>query len=69
MDLCANTQSLNRYMDKQESNERLREQFENSIEDEISEIEEIVESIKRKAKDYEGLDFTEEAKDRIRDVI
>lgn len=66
---CANTYHLNKYLDKQEEAEKALESFEASIADSIQIIEDEIKSILTSADDFYGYDFTEDAKEMIRELI
>jgi len=68
--MCENTEYLNRREQKTEKTEKYLYFFENDIEDDLIEIENIANMIKAMAKDYcDDYDFTEDAKELIRERI
>jgi len=58
MERCANTEALNRHLDKQEREETAREDLFKFLENELEEHRIIVAKIQEAAKDYKGFDFT-----------
>jgi len=66
---CENTEALNRREQKTEKTEKYLYFFKNDIEDDLIEIENIANRIKDMAKDYYEYDFTEDAKELIKERI
>lgn len=62
MDRCANTESLNKYLNQQEIEENMLEEFSDSIYDDIQEL-------KEKAKDFNGWDFSNELENIIKEML
>lgn len=63
------TNAINKHQEKLRKQEISLELFKDSIDDELAEIMEIVKTLKKKARDYDGYDFTEEIKCLLEDLI
>lgn len=66
---CANSKALEIYQDKLKKQELSFELFLSSIDDDLSEIQELIKKVKKKALNYDDLDFTEEVKKLLGDLI
>lgn len=65
----ANTEALNRYQNKLAKQEKAFELFCDEIDDDLVELSEMIEHLKKIAKDYKHYDFTEELEDIIRENL
>lgn len=63
------TNAINKHQEKLRKQETSLELFKDSIDDELAEIMDIIKVLKRKAKDYDGFDFTEELKELLEELI
>lgn len=66
---CATTNALNKYQDKLKKQEQSYDLFLTSIDDDLVEIQDLIKKIKKRADGFDGLDFTDEAKELLRDLI
>lgn len=66
---CAVENAMIKYQEKLVNQETSLELFIDSIDDELAEIMEIIKTLKKKARDYDGYDFTEEIKSLFLDMI
>lgn len=69
MERCANTNALNKYQEKLAKQSKAHERFIDEIDDDLLELQEIVQKLKKKAENYDGYDFTEELKEIVNDSI
>lgn len=65
----ANTKALNKYQEKLAKQSKTYGRFIDEIDDDLLELQEIVQKLKKKAENYDGYDFTEELKELINDTI
>lgn len=63
------TNAINKHQEKLRKQEISLELFIDSIDDDLAEIMEIIKTLKKKARDYDGYDFTEELKSLLEDLI
>lgn len=66
---CAVENAMIKHQEKLMKQEISLELFKDSIDDDLAEIMEIVKTLKKKARDYDGYDFTEELKSLLEDLI
>ena len=66
---CSITNALNKYQEKMRKQEISLELFLNSIDDDLEEIQDLIMKVKKRADDYDGLDFTEEIKELLVELI
>ena len=66
---CPVENAMIKYQEKLMKQETSLELFIDSIDDELAEIMEIVKTLKKKARDYDGYDFTEDLKCLLEDLI
>ena len=66
---CAVENAIINHQEKLMKQEISLELFIDSIDDELAEVMEIVKTLKKKARDYDGYDFTEELKSLLEDLI
>jgi len=65
----ANTEYLNKYLERQEIRNNEFSLFLDSVDDELFQITQIVKSIKKKAIDFNGYDFSENIKEVLNDTL
>lgn len=63
------TNAINKHKEKLRKQEISLELFKDSIDDDLAEIMEIIKILKRKAKDYDGFDFSEDLKELLEELI
>ena len=63
------TSAINKHQEKLRKQEISLELFKDSIDDDLAEIMEIIKILKRKAKDYDGFDFSEDLKELLEELI
>lgn len=66
---CANSKALETYQDKLKKQELSYDLFLTAIDDDLVEIQELINKVKRKADGFDGYDFTEEIKSLLEDLI
>ena len=66
---CGVEKALNRYQDKLKKQELSYDLFLTAIDDDLVEIQELINKVKKKADDFDGYDFTEEIKSLLEDLI
>lgn len=66
---CATTRALNKYREKMRKQEISLDLFLNSIDDDLVEIQELMRKVIKRAADFDGIDFSEEVENLIRDMI
>ena len=66
---CSITNALNKYQEKMRKQEISLELFLNSIDDDLEEIQDLIMKVKKRADDYDGLEFTEEIKELLVELI
>lgn len=69
MGRCAVTESLNRHQEKLKNQETSYELLCDAIDDDLCEISNLIKKVLKKAENYDNLDFTDEVKKLIRDLI
>ena len=63
------TNAINKHQEKLRKQEISLELFKDSIDDDLAEIMEIIKILKRKAKEYDGFDFSEDLKELLEELI
>lgn len=66
---CPVENAMIKYQEKLVNQETSLELFIDSIDDELAEIMEIVKTLKKKARDYDGFNFSDELKELIEELI
>ena len=66
---CATTNALNKYQEKMRKQEVSLELLLSSIDDDLVEIQDLINKVKKRASDYDGLDFSEEVKSLLVELI
>lgn len=66
---CANSKALKNYQNKLKKQELSYDLFLTAIDDDLSEIQDLINKVKKKADSFDGLDFTEEVKQMLGDLI
>jgi len=66
---CANSKALEIYQNKLKKREVSFELLLSSIDDDLVEIQDLINKVKKRALDYDGLDFTDEIKDLLKEMI
>lgn len=66
---CAVENAMINHQEKLMKQEISLELFKDSIDDDLAEIMDIVKTLKKKARNYDGYDFTEELKSLLEDLI
>lgn len=66
---CAVENAMIKYQEKLVNQETSLELFIDSIDDDLAEIMDIVKVLKRKARDYDGYDFSEDLKEVLEELI
>ena len=66
---CAIENAIINHQEKLMKQETSLELFIDSIDDELSEVMEIVKTLKKKARDYDGYDFSDELKELLEELI
>lgn len=66
---CGVEKALNRYQEKLKKQELSYDLFLTAIDDDLSEIQDLINKVKKKADSFDGLDFTEEVKQMLGDLI
>ena len=66
---CAVENALNRYQEKLKKQELSYDLFLTAIDDDLVEIQELINKVKKKADGFDGYDFTDEAKELLGDLI
>lgn len=66
---CAVESYLNKYQDKLKKQELSYDLFLTAIDDDLVEIQELINKVKKKADGFDGYDFTEEIKEILGDLI
>ena len=65
---CANTYALNKHLAGVEHSETALEYFMDAIETDMADIKEILDILRKLAKNYNGYDFTDDLEDMISDL-
>lgn len=55
---CATTKALNAYQEKLKKQEISYDMFLKSIDDDLVEIQDLINKVKKKSENYDGLDFS-----------
>lgn len=63
------TNAINKHQEKLRKQEISLELFKDSIDDELAEIMDIIKVLKRKARDFNGYDFSEDLDEILRELI
>ena len=66
---CANSKALEIYQNKLKQQEVSFELLLSSIDDDLVEIQELIMKVKKRALDFDGIDFSEEVENLIREMI
>lgn len=66
---CPVENAMIKHQEKLMKQETSLQLFIDSIDDDLAEIMEIIKTLKKKARDYDGYDFTEEIKDLLNELI
>lgn len=66
---CATEKALNKYQEKLKKQELSYDLLLSSIEDDLMEIQELIKKVYKKAENFDDLDFTEEIKSLLEDLI
>lgn len=66
---CATEKALYNYQEKLKKQELSYDLFLTAIDDDLVEIQELINKVKKKADGFDGLDFTEEIKEILGDLI
>ena len=66
---CATENALNRYQEKLKKQELSYDLFLTAIDDDLVEIQELINKVKKKADGFDGYDFTEEIKEMLAELI
>ena len=66
---CANSKALENYQNKLKKQELSYDLFLTAIDDDLVEIQELINKVKKKADGFDGYDFTEEVKELLGDLI
>lgn len=66
---CANSKALENYQNKLKKQEVSFELLLSSLDDDLAEIQELINKVKKRALDYDGLDFSEEIENLLREMI
>lgn len=66
---CAIENALNKYQEKLKKQELSYDLFLTAIDDDLSEIQDLINKVKKKADSFDGYDFTEEIKSLLGDLI
>ena len=66
---CATENALNRYQEKLKKQEVSYDLFLTAIDDDLVEIQELINKVKKKADGFDGYDFREEVKELLVELI
>lgn len=66
---CANSKALEIYQNKLKKQEVSFELLLSSIDDDLVEIQELIKKVKKRASNYDDLDFSEEIENLLREMI
>ena len=66
---CATENALNKYQEKLKKQELSYDLFLTAIDDDLVEIQELINKVKKKADGFDGYDFTEEIENLLKDMI
>lgn len=66
---CATENALNKYQEKLKKKELSYDLFLTAIDDDLSEIQDLINKVKKKADGFDGYDFTEEIENLLKDMI
>lgn len=66
---CATENALNKYQEKLKKKELSYDLFLTTIDDDLAEIQDLINKVKKRALNYDDLDFSEEVKKLLGDLI
>lgn len=66
---CASEKALYKYQEKLKKQELSYDLFLTAIDDDLVEIQDLINKVKKKADGFDGYDFTEEIKSLLEDLI
>lgn len=66
---CAVENALNRYQEKLKKQELSYDLFLTEIDDDLVEIQDLINKVKKRALNYDDLDFSEEIENLLKDMI
>ena len=66
---CATENALNKHQEKLKKQELSYDLFLTAIGDDLAEIQDLINKVKKRALNYDDLDFTEEVKKLLGDLI
>lgn len=66
---CATENALNRHQEKLKKQELSYDLFLTAIDDDLSEIQDLINKVKKKADGFNGYDFSDELKELLGDLI
>ena len=66
---CSTENALNKYLEKLKKQELSYDLFLTAIDDDLAEIQELINKVKKKADGFDGYDFTEEIENLLKDMI
>lgn len=66
---CANSKALNKYQEKLKKQELSYDLFLTAIDNDLVEIQELINKVKKKADGFDGYAFTEEIKELLVELI
>lgn len=66
---CATENALNKYQEKLKKQELSYDLFLTAIDDDLAEIQDLINKVKKRALNYDDLDFTDEIKKILREMI
>ena len=66
---CATENALNKHQEKLKKQELSYDLFLTAIDDDLAEIQDLINKVKKRALNYDDLDFTEEVKKLLGDLI
>lgn len=65
----ANTHAMNKYLANVDELQLARENFMKSIDDDLVALQEIIENLRLRAKDFKGFDMTFELQEALEDLV
>lgn len=66
---CATENALNKYQEKLKKQELSYDLFLTAIDDDLAEIQDLINKVKKRALNYDDLDFSEEIENLLKDMI
>ena len=66
---CATENALNKYQEKLKKQELSYDLFLTAIDDDLMEIQDLINKVKKRALNYDDLDFSEEIENLLKDMI